>query len=87
MDNLLGWHIRDEVEPKHCIEVRQVNELFMKCKNPLALFSAAKTLAEGVNAAFTVLSRSLICSHFCNDLPAASSDRAKRRSGVSPIDR
>ncbi len=87
MDNLLGWHIRDEVAPKHCIEVRQVNELFMKYKNPLAVLLAAKTLAEGVNAAFTILPKSLICSHFCNDLPAASSDRAIRRSGVSPIDR
>ncbi len=46
-----------------------------------------RTLAEGVNAVFTVMPRSLICSHFCSDLPAASSDRVIRKLGVPPIDR
>ncbi len=67
--------------------VRQVIDLFMKYNILLALLAAAKTLAEGMNAEFTVMPRSLICSHFCSDLPAASSDRAIRRSGVPPIDR
>ncbi len=59
----------------------------MKYNIPLASLAAARTLAEGVNAAFTVIPRSLTGSHFCSDLPAASSGRAKRRSGVPPIDR
>ncbi len=59
----------------------------MKYNIPLALLAAARTLAEGVNAAFTVMPRSLNCSHFCCDLPAASSDRAIRSPGVPPIDR
>ncbi len=67
--------------------VRQVNDLFMKYNIPLALLAAARTWAEGVNDAFTVMPRSLICSHFCSDLPAVSSDRAIRRSGVPPFDR
>ncbi len=53
----------------------------MKYNIPLALLAAARTLAEGVDAAFTVMPRSLISSHFCSDLPAASSGRAIRRSG------
>ncbi len=36
----------------------------MKYNIPLALLAAARTLAEGVNAVFTVMPRSLICSHF-----------------------
>ncbi len=66
---------------------KQVKDLFMKYNIPLALLAAARTLAEEVNAAFTVMPRSLISSHFCSDLPAASSGRAIRRSGVPPIDR
>ncbi len=93
MDDLLGWHNQNEVAPKHCVEVpktsfaRQVNDLFMKYNIPLALLVAARTLAEGVNAAFTVMPKLLICSNFCRDLPAASSGRAIRRSGVPPINR
>ncbi len=34
----------------------------MKYNFPLALLAAARTLAEGVNAAFTVMPRSLISS-------------------------
>ncbi len=59
----------------------------MKYNIPLALLAAARTLAEGVNAAFAVMPRSLISSHFCSDLAAAASDRAIRRSGVPAIDR
>ncbi len=44
--------------------VRQVNDLFMKINTPLALLAAARTLAARVNAVFTVMPRSLICSHF-----------------------
>ncbi len=92
MDNLLGWRIRDEVAPKHCIEVRNVfirhvSDRFKKYNIPLVLLVAVRKLAEKVNAEFTVMPRSLICSHFCSDLPAASSGRAIRRSGVPPIDR
>ncbi len=57
----------------------------MKYNIALALLAAARTLAEGVNAAFTVMPRSLISSHFCSDLPAATSGRAILRSGVPPI--
>ncbi len=92
MENYLAWRIRDEVAPKHCIEVRKSplsnrKDLFMKYNIPLALLAAARTLAEGVNAAITVMPRSLISSHFSSDLPAASSGRAIRRSGVPPIER
>ncbi len=59
----------------------------MKYNIPLALLVAARTLAEGVNAAVTVMPRSLICSHFSNGLPSASSDRAFRRLGMPPMDR
>ncbi len=40
----------------------------MKYNIPLALLAAARTLAEGVKAAFTVMPRSLISSHFCSNL-------------------
>ncbi len=61
--------------------VRQVNDIFMKYNIPLALLAAVRILAEAVNAEFTVMLRSLICSHFCNDLPSGFSNRAIRRSG------
>ncbi len=67
--------------------VKQVKDLFMKYNIPLTLLAAARTLAEGVNAVFTVMARSIISSHFCSDLSAASSGRAIRRSGVPPIDK
>ncbi len=60
---------------------------FIKHSIPLALLAAVRTFAEGVNAEFTVMPRSLICSHFCNNLTLASSDRAIRRPGVPPLDR
>ncbi len=66
---------------------KHVKDLFMKYNIPLALLAAARTLAERVNAAFTVMPRSFISSHFCSNLPAASSGRAIRRSGVPPIER
>ncbi len=44
--------------------VRHVNDLYMKYSIPLALFAAVKTFADGVNVEFTVIPRSLICSHF-----------------------
>ncbi len=91
MDHLLGGHIQDAVAPKHCIEVRNffvrhVSDRFKKYNIPLGLLVAVRTLAEGVNAEFTVMPRSLISAHFCNNLPSASSDRTIRRSGVPPID-
>ncbi len=53
----------------------------MKNSIVLALLVAVRTLAEGVNAEFTVMPRSLICSHFCNDLPEASSDTGYTKIG------
>ncbi len=44
--------------------VKHVNDLFMRYSVPLTLFAAVKTFADGVTAAFTVIPRSLICSHF-----------------------
>ncbi len=67
--------------------VRQVNDLFMKYNIPLPLLVTVRTLDEGVTAKFTLMPRSLIWSHFCYDLPSASSDKVIRRSGVPPIDR
>ncbi len=61
-------------------------DLFMKYNIPLALLAAIRTLAERVNTEFTVMPMSLLCSHFCKDLPSASSDRAIRRPGETPID-
>ncbi len=66
--------------------IRHANAHFMKYNIPLALLAAVKTLAEGANAEFTVMPRSLIGSHFCNDLPSASSDKAIRWLGEPPID-
>ncbi len=51
----------------------------MKYNMLLALLAAARTLAEGVNAVFTVMPRSLISLHFCNDLPAASSGLCNKK--------
>ncbi len=48
------------VAPKHCIEARSVNDLFMTYKIPLAILAATRTLAKRVNAEFTVMPRSLI---------------------------
>ncbi len=45
--------------------VRHVNNRVMKYNIPLALLVAVRTLAEGVNAEFTVMPRSLICSQTC----------------------
>ncbi len=50
--------------------VRHVNDLFMKCSIPQALLAAVRTFADGVNVEFTVIPRSLICSHFVISLPA-----------------
>ncbi len=36
----------------------------MKYNILLALFAAVRTLTDGLNAEFTVIPRSLICSHF-----------------------
>ncbi len=52
--------------------VREVNDLFMKYSILLTLSETVRTLAEGVNAEFTVMYRSLNCAYFCNDLPSAS---------------
>ncbi len=54
----------------------------MKYSISQALLAAVRILSEGGNAELTVMPRSLICSHFFNDLPAA-----RRRSGGPPIDR
>ncbi len=59
----------------------------MKYSIPLALFAAVRTFANGVNAEFTVIPRSLICPHFVINLPSASSERTRRLSGGPPIDR
>ncbi len=67
--------------------VRHVNDRFMKYNIPLALLAAVRTLAEGVNAEFAAMLMPLICSHFLNHLPPASSDRAIRRSGEPPFDK
>ncbi len=67
--------------------VRHVNGLMVEYNIPLALLAAVRILAEGVNAEFAVMPRSLICSHFCNDLSPASSHKAIQRSREPPIDR
>ncbi len=59
----------------------------MKYSIPLALFAAVRTFTDGVNAEFTVIHRSLICSHFVICSPFASSERTRRSSGWPPIDR
>ncbi len=51
----------------------------MKYSIPLALLVAARILAEGVNAAFTVMSRSLIC-HLMRILTTAWSLRPNGES-------
>ncbi len=53
--------------------VRHVNDLFMKYSILLALLAVLRTLADEVNAEFTVIPRSLIFSHFVISLPSASS--------------
>ncbi len=50
---------------------RHLNDLFMKYSIPLAFLAAVRTLIEGGNAELKVMPRSLICSHFFNDLPVA----------------
>ncbi len=50
---------------------RHLNDLFMKYSIPLAFLAAVRTLTEGGNAELTVMPRSLSCSYFFNDLPAA----------------
>ncbi len=67
--------------------VRHENDLLMKYSITVALLAAVRTFAEVVNAEFTVLPRSLFCSHFCIDLPSVSLDRTIRISGVPPIER
>ncbi len=67
--------------------VRHVNDLFLKYSIPLALFAVVRTFADGVNAEFTVIHRSVICEHFLISLPSASSERTRRWSGGPPIDR
>ncbi len=64
-----------------------VDNLLMKYNIPQALLTTVMTLAEGVDAEFRGMLRSLICSQFCSDLPSASSDKARRRSGGPPIER
>ncbi len=49
----------------------------MKYSVPLTLFAAVRTFVGGVNAGFTVILRSLICSHFVICLPFASSERTR----------
>ncbi len=53
--------------------VRYVNDLFMKYSIPQALLAAERPFAEGVYVEFTVMPKSLICSHFFISLPSASS--------------
>ncbi len=53
--------------------VKHVNDLLVKYSIYLALLTPFKTLAEEVNAEFTVMPRSI----FCSDLPSASLDRAR----------
>ncbi len=53
--------------------VRHVNDLFMNYSILLALFAAARTFADGLNADFTVMPRSLVIR-----LPSASSERTRR---------
>ncbi len=67
--------------------VRHVNDLFMKYSIPLDLLAAVRAFAEGVNVVFTVMPRSLICSHFVIRLTSVSSDRTRRWSGGPPSDR
>ncbi len=54
--------------------VRLVNYRLMTYSIRLALFAAARTFADGVNAEFTVIPRSLICLHFVICSPFASSE-------------
>ncbi len=61
--------------------VRHATQLFMMYSIPLALLVAVRTFADGVNAAFTVIPRSSICSHFVFSLPPASSPKARRWLG------
>ncbi len=58
--------------------VRHVNVLFMKYSIPLALLAVVRAFADGVNAEFTVIVRSLICLHFVISSPFASSERTRR---------
>ncbi len=67
--------------------VWHVNDLFMKYSIPQYLLASVRTFPKGVNAELTVLPRSLICSHFCIELPSAPSDRIRRWSGGPPFDR
>ncbi len=41
--------------------VRHVNDLLTQYSIPLPLFAAVRTLADGVNAEFTVILRSFVC--------------------------
>ncbi len=52
-----------------------VNDHLMKYSIPQALFAAVRKFADGVNAEFTVIPRSLICSHFVICSPFATSER------------
>ncbi len=58
--------------------IRHVNDLFMKYSIPLDLFAAVRTLTDGLNAEFTVIPRSLICSHFVISSPFTFSERTRR---------
>ncbi len=83
MDSLFGWRNRSVISPT--TEMKMI--LFKKKRIPLASLATVRTLAEKVNAEFTVMPRSLIGLHFYIDLPPSTSDRAIRKLGEPPTDR
>ncbi len=98
---MLGWRIRDVVSPTHYILkelynrgtkltfVRHVNDRFMKDSIPLTLLAAVRTFADGVNAEFTVIPRSLICSHFVINSPfqRMGQNQGESKVNVKAVDR